>query len=152
MIKSSRKKQKEGEMVKSRNLYRREDDKEKQSCNPSLFTDMSGICDEVLSHEEGCSSPQINIFFNVLPSGISPHEGGMCLLGLVEEKEVIHPEACEEGEALVAGILSERVDVSLENNSACPFLGSSKYQPDRSPEEGISGQLSHEQMIEYTGG
>ena len=58
------------------NLRRREDDKEEQSCNPSPFIDMSGICDDVLIHKEGGSSPQINTFFNVLPLGISPHKGG----------------------------------------------------------------------------
>ena len=85
----------------------------------------------MLSHEEGCINPQINTFFNVLPLGISPHKGGICLLGSIEEKEDIHDEAHEEGEALVAEILSERIDVSLENDSMGPFLGSSKYQPDR---------------------
>ena len=69
-----------------------------------------------------------------MPSGISPHKGGICLLGSVEEKEDVHAEAHEEGEALVAEILSKRMDVSLENNSMGPFLGYSKYQPDRSPE------------------
>ena len=70
----------------------------------------------------------------------------MCLLGFVEEKEDIHAEAYEEGEALVSEILSERVDVSLENDFVGPFLISFKYHPDSSPEEGSSGQLSHEQM------
>ena len=136
-------------MMQSRNLYRREDDKEKQSYNPSLFTDMSRICDEVLSHEGG-SSPQINTFFNFLPSGISPHKGGICLLGSVKEKEDVQAEAHEESEALVSEILSERMDVSLENDVVGPFIGSSKYQPDSSPEEGSSGHLSHKQMTEYT--
>ena len=93
----------------------------------------------MLSHEEGGTSPQINTFFNFLPSSISPHEGGMCLLGPVEEKEDIHLEASEEGEALVAGISSERVDVSFENNSVGLFLISFKYQPEISPEEGSFG-------------
>ena len=65
------------------NLCGKEDDKEEQSCNPSLFIDTSGICDEVLSHEGG-RSPQINTFFNFLPLGISPHKGGICLLGSVK--------------------------------------------------------------------
>ena len=90
----------------------------------------------MLSHEEGGSIPQINTFFNFLPSGISPHKGGICLLGSVEEKEDVHAEAHEEGEALVAEILSERVDVSLENNFVGPFLRSSKYHPDSSLVEG----------------
>ena len=66
------------------NLCGKEDDKEEQSCNPSPSTNMSGVHDEVLSHEEGGSSPQINIFFNFLPSIISPHKGGICLLGSVK--------------------------------------------------------------------
>ena len=44
------------------------------------------------------------------------------------------------------------MDVSLENNFVGPFLGYSKYQPDRSLEEGSPKQLTHEQMIGYTGG
>ena len=44
------------------------------------------------------------------------------------------------------------MDVSLEKDSVGPFLGYSKYHPDRSPQEGSPGQLSHEQMTEYTGG
>ena len=123
----------------SRNLCGKQDDKEERSCNPSPFIDTSRVCDEVLNHEEGCSSPQINTFFNFLPSGISPHKGGMCLLGSVEEKEGIHVEAYEEGEALVSEILSERVDFSLDNNSVGPFLRYLKYHPDISPEERISG-------------
>ena len=102
MIKSSKKKHKVKEMVHSRNLYGREDDKEKQSCNPSPFTDTSRICDGVLSHEEGCSSPQINTFFNVLPSRMSPHKGGIFLPCSIGEKEDLPPEAHEESEALVA--------------------------------------------------
>ena len=107
----------------------------------------------MLSHEKGGSSPQINtFFFNFLPSRISPHKGGICLLGYIEEKENVHAEAHEESEALVAEILSERMDVSLEKDSMGPLLQYFKYQPDSSPEEGSSGQLSHEQRIEYTGG
>ena len=98
-------------------------------CNPSPFIGTSGICDEVLSHEEGGNSPQINTFFNFLPSGISPDKGGICLLDSIKEKEDVHAESHEEGEALVAEILSERMDVSLEKDSLGPFLGSSKYHP-----------------------
>ena len=65
----------------------------------------------MLSHEEGGNNPQINTFFNFLPLGILPHKGGVCLLGSVEEKEELPPEAHGEGEALVAKILSERMDV-----------------------------------------
>ena len=99
----------------------------------------------MLSHEEGDINPQINTFFNFLPLGISPHNGGICLLGSVKEKEDVHAKAHEESEALVSEILSERMDVSLEKDYVGPFLGYSKYQPDRSPEEGSLGQLSHEQ-------
>ena len=74
------------------------------------------------------------------------------MLGSVEEKEDIYAEAYEESEALVLDILSERVDVSLDNNSMGPFLRSLKYHPDSSPEERSSGQLSHEQMTEYARG
>ena len=70
----------------------------------------------------------------------------MCLLGSVEEKEGIHVEAYEEGEALVSEILSERVDVSLEDDSVGPFLRYFKYKLDSSPKKGSSGHLSHEQM------
>ena len=63
----------------------------------------------------------------------------MHLLGFVEEKEDIHAEAYEEGEALVSEILSEWVDVSLENNYVGPFLISFKYHPDNSLEERSSG-------------
>ena len=85
------------------------------------------------------------MFFNVLPSGISPHKGGICLLSSVEEKEDLPPEAHEESEALVAEILSEKRDVSLKKDSVGPLLQSSKYQPDKSLEEGSSERLSHEQ-------
>ena len=121
------------------NLCRREDDKEEQSCDPSSFIATSGICDEMLSHEEGGNNPQINTFFNVLPSRILPHKGGICLLRSIEEKEDLPPKSHEESEALVAEILSERMDVSLENDYVGPFLGSSKYQLESSPEEGSSG-------------
>ena len=43
-------------MVHSRNLCRREDDREEQSCDPSPLIDTSGICDGELSHEEGVRS------------------------------------------------------------------------------------------------
>ena len=84
MIKASKKKHKLEGMVHSINLCGKEDDNEEQSCNPSLSTDASGICDEVLSHEEGGSSPQVNTFFYFMPLGISPHKGGICLLGFIE--------------------------------------------------------------------
>ena len=131
-------------MAHSRKLCGKQDDKEEQSCNPSPFIDKSGFCDEVLSHKEGGISPQKNTFFNFFPSGISPHKGGMRLLGSVEEKEDIHAEACEESENLVLEILSERVDVSLEEEFVSPFLRSLKYHPDSLLEENISGHLSHE--------
>ena len=110
MIKASKQKQKLEDMVHSINLSGK-DDKEEQSCSPSPFIDTSGICDEVLIHEEGGNNPQINTFFNFFPSGISPHKGGICLLGSVEEKEDVHAKAHEEGEALSAEIFTERMDV-----------------------------------------
>ena len=82
--------------------------------------------------QEGCSSLQINTFFNVLPSGISPHTGGICLLGSAGEKKNLPPGAHE---ALVAEILGEKGDVSLKNDFMGPLLQSSKYHPDRPPEE-----------------
>ena len=133
-------------------MYGRETDKKKQSCNPSPTTDTSGICDEVLSHEEEGSSPQINTFFNFLPSGISPHKGRMCLLDSIEEKEDTAPEAQEESEALVEKISSKRMVASLENDSVGPFLGSFEYHPDIPPEERSFRQPSHEHRKEYAGG
>ena len=62
MIKASKQKQKLEDMVHSRNLCRKEDDKEEQSCNPSSFIDILGVFGEDLSHKEGGSSPQINTF------------------------------------------------------------------------------------------
>ena len=50
MIRASKKKQKEGKMDQSRDLYVRGDDKKKLSCNPSPATDTSGVCDEASSH------------------------------------------------------------------------------------------------------
>ena len=44
MIKTSKQKQKLEDLVHSRNLCGKEDDKEEQSCNPSLFIDTLGIC------------------------------------------------------------------------------------------------------------
>ena len=146
MIKAYKQKHRLEEMVHSRNLYGKEHDKEEQLCNPSLAIDMSRVCDEMLSYEEGDDNPRINIFLNLLHPGISPHEGGMCLFGHVKEKEDMHADAHEQGEVLVSEILSERVDVSLQNDSVGPFLRSFKYQPGISPEEGSSGQLSHEHM------
>ena len=117
-------------------LCGKEDEKEEQSCNPSLSTDMSGVCDEVLSHKEGCSSPQINTFFNVMPSGISLDKGGICLLSSEGKKEDLPPKAHEESEALIAESLSKNMDVSLKKYSMGPLLQYSKYHPDKSLEEG----------------
>ena len=100
-------------------------------------------------HGDGCSSPQINTFFDVPPSGVPPHTGGICLLCSVGETEDLPPEAHE---ALVAEILSEKRDVSLKKYSKVPLLQYSGYHPDKSLEEARSGNLSHEQKIEYVGG
>ena len=99
---------------------------------------MSGVCDEVLSHEERGSSPQINTFFNFLPSRMSPHNGGTCLLSSIEGKGDAHDEEYKEGEALASGVLDERVDISFENDSVGPCLRSLELDPDSSPEEGSS--------------
>ena len=138
--------------MQSRDFYGREDNKKKQLGNSSPATDSSGVCDEVSSHEEGCSSPYINTFFNVLPSGISPHIGGICLLGSIGEKEDLPLEEHEESEALVAKIWSEKREVPLKKYSVGPFLQYSKCQPDKSLEEGSFRRLSHEQVIEHVGG
>ena len=66
------------------------------------------------------------------------------MLSFVEEKYGIHAEAYKEGEVLASKILNKMVEISFENNSVDPFQRSSKYQPDSSPEEGTSRQLSHE--------
>ena len=87
-----------------------------------------------------------------MPSRISPHKGGICLLGSVEEKEDLPPEAHEESEALIAEIFSEKRDVSLRKYSVSPLLQSSKYQPDKSLKEWTSRQLSHEQKTKNVGG
>ena len=52
MIKASKRKQREGKIVQSINLYEREDNKKKQRDNPSRAIDTSGDCDEVPSHGE----------------------------------------------------------------------------------------------------
>ena len=71
-------------------LFGAKDDKEEQSCSPSLLIDTSGVCDEALGHKEGGNSSQINAFFNFSPSGISSNKGGLCLLDSVEEKYDLH--------------------------------------------------------------
>ena len=148
MIKASKKKHKEGEMMQSRNLYVRGDDKKKLPCNPSPATATSRSFDEVLSHGEGCNNPQINMIFDVLPSGVPPHIGGICLLGSTAKAEDLPLEAHQ---ALIAEILSAKGDSSLKKDYMDHLLQSSKYHPDESLEEGSSIRLSHEQMIEYAG-
>ena len=58
MIKTSNKKHKLEEMVPSKNLYGKEEDKEERSCNPYPAIDTSGVCDDILSYEEGDDSPK----------------------------------------------------------------------------------------------
>ena len=58
----------------------------------------------------------------------------------------------ETHQALVAEISSRKWEVPLKKDSMGPFLQSSKCQPAESLEEGSSGRLSHEQVIERTGG
>ena len=119
MIKSSKKKQKEEEMAQTRSLYRKEDDKKKQLGNSSPATNTSGICDEASSHREGCNNPQINTFSNVLPSGVPPHIGGICLLGSIGEAEDLPLEAHQ---ALIAKILGKKGNVSLNKYYVGPLL------------------------------
>ena len=40
-------------------LFGTEDDKEEQSCSPSLLIDTSRVCDEALGHKEGGNGSQI---------------------------------------------------------------------------------------------
>ena len=122
-------------MVQSRNLYVSGDDKKKLPCNPSPATDMSGVFDEVSSHGEGCSSPQLNTFSNVSPSGVPPHIGAIFLLSSAREAEDLPLEAHQ---ALIAEILSAKSDASLKKDFVDYLLQSSKYHPDESLEEGSS--------------
>ena len=85
--------------------------------------------------------PSDKYIFNVPPSGISPHTGGIFLLDSAGEKKDLPLEAHQ---ALAAEILGENRDVSLKKDSIGPLLQSSNYHPDKSPEEGSSGQLSRE--------
>ena len=80
-------------MVQSINLYVSGDNKKKQSDNPSPATNTLGVCDEVSNHGEGCSSPQIDTFSDVSPSGVPPQTGGICLLGFIGEAEDLPLEA-----------------------------------------------------------
>ena len=66
MIKASKQKQKETEVVQARNLY---------------------------ENEDGCKSLQINTFSDTPPSGTSPHMEGVCLLGSTGEAEDLPLEA-----------------------------------------------------------
>ena len=106
-------------MVQSRNLYVSGDDKNKLPCNPSPATDTSGVCDGVSSHEEGCSSPQINMLFDIPPSEAPPHIGGIFLLDSAGGARVL---PLEEHQALVEEISGKKGDVSLKKYSVVPLL------------------------------
>ena len=133
-------------MVHSIDLFGTKDDREEQSCNPSLLINTSGVCDEKLGHKEGDNSSQINAFFYFSPSRISSHGGILCLLDSIEEKYDLHVEEYKKGEVLVPEVLNERVDISFENSHGNPFQISFKYQPDNSPEEGRFRQFSHDKQ------
>ena len=111
-------------MVPPRNLHKKEDNKKKQLGNPSLATDTSEVGDAVSSHVGGCNNPQINSFLNVMPSGISPHIGEICLLDFSREKKDL---PLEIHQTLIAEILGEGRDVSLKKDSMGPLLQSSEY-------------------------
>ena len=131
MIKASRQKQKETEMVQTRILYRKEDDKKNQPGDSSHATNTLGSCSEGTSYEYGCSSLPINMFSDILPSVALPHTRGICLLGSTGESWDLPLEAHQ---ALVIEISSEKRDVPLKRDSMVPFLQSSKCQPDESLE------------------
>ena len=81
MIKDSKKNQKEMEMVQTRSLYKKEDDKKNQPGDSPHATNTLGIGSEGTSYEYRCISHQINTFFDIPPSVAPPHIGGICLLG-----------------------------------------------------------------------
>ena len=72
-----------------------------------------------------------------------PHIGGICLLGSVGEAEDL---PLEVHQALVVEISSAKWDALLKKDFSDHLLQSSKYQLDKSLEEGSSRHISHEQM------
>ena len=112
MVKASKQKWKEMEVTQARSLYRNED---------------------------GCSSLQINTFFDTPPSRTPPHIEGVCLLGSTGEAEDLPLEAHQ---ALVIEISSGERDIVFERDSVGPRLQSSKCHPKDSLEEGSPRQLS----------
>ena len=84
-------------------------------------------------NEDGCSSLQINTFFDTLPSGTPPHTEGVCLLSSTGEAEDLPLEAHQ---TLVTEILGGERDIPLERDSMGPHLQYSKCQPDNSLEAG----------------
>ena len=103
LIKASKQKRKEREMVQFGNLYRKEDDKKKLPGDPSLAIDTSWVCDEGSRHRKGCNDPQINMFSDGPPSGVPPHKGGICLLGSAGEAEDLPLEAHQAFVAEISG-------------------------------------------------
>ena len=136
-------------MVQSRNQYIGRHDKRRLPCNPSPTTNTPEVCDEVLSHRKGCNSSQINTFSDVPPLGVPPHTWGICLPGSAGEAEDL---PLEPHQALVVEISSAKGDASLKKDCVDHLLQYSKYHPDESLEEGSSGRVSHEKVIEYAGG
>ena len=78
-----------------------------------------------------------------------PHTRGICLLDSTGEAGDLPLEAHQ---ALITEILSRKQDVPLKKYYVGPLLQSSKCHPNESLEEGSSGRLSHEQVIEHAGG
>ena len=136
-------------MTQTRSLCKKEEDKKNQPGDSSYATNILEICSKGTSYEDGCRNLQINMFSDISPSEAPPHTGGICLLGSAGEAGDLPLEAHQ---ALIAEILGEKGDVSLEKDFVGPLLQYFGYQSDKSLEEGSSRWLSHEQKIEYVGG
>ena len=126
MVKASKQKQKETEMVQARNQYKKEDDGNHPG-DSSPATNTLGICNEVSSYEDRCSSLQMNMFSSIPPSEVSHHTRGIFLLGSTEEAGDLPLEAHL---ALVTEISSEKWDVPLKKVYVGPLVNSSKCHPD----------------------
>ena len=97
----------------------------------------------------GCSSLQINTFYDTPFSGTPPHPKEVCLLGSNGEAEDL---PLETHQTFVVEISDEERDIPLEKYSEVPCLQSPKCQPNDSLEAGSSRHLSHEQVTEHAGG
>ena len=99
------------EMVHTKILYRKEDNKKNQPGDSSHATNTLGICSEGTSYEDRCSRLLINTFSDIPPSVAPPHLGGICLPGSIEEARDLPLEAHQ---ALVTKISSGKQDVPLK--------------------------------------